>query len=154
MKILLPVDGSEYSKAAVHELLSRPWPADTQVEVLSVAHPTPEYLDPRMVASAIHVESLEREMKRARQNVDEAAGAIRQGAALLDVSTKILEGSPKEAILREAAAWGADLIMLGSHGYGFAMRFLLGSVSHAVALHAPCSVEIVRSRTAEAGPKS
>jgi len=153
MKILLPVDGSEHSNAAVQELLSRPWPTGTQVEVLSVAHPAPEFIDPMLVGRAIYLESLEKATKRARHNVDEVAAAIADGAPLLTVSTKILEGSAKEMIVHEAEAWGADLIMLGSHGYGAAMRFLLGSVSHAVALHAPCSVEIVRSRTVEAAPK-
>ena len=44
------------------------------------------------------------------------------------------------------ASRGADLILVGSHGRGAAGRFLLGSVSTAIALHAPCSVEIVRQR--------
>jgi nucleotide-binding universal stress UspA family protein len=38
------------------------------------------------------------------------------------------------------------LIILGSHGYSGLQRFLLGSVSHAVAAHAHCSVEIVRAK--------
>ena len=44
----------------------------------------------------------------------------------------------------EAARWQADLIVLGSHGFGVVKRRLLGSVAQAVALQAPCSVEIVR----------
>ena len=147
MKILLPVDGSAHSNAVVQELLHRPWPSGTQVEVISVAHPVPEILDPLLMGRAVHIESLERERKRARRDVDEAAATITRGTPFLEVSTKVLEGSPKVAIVDEASAWGADLIMLGSHGYGAALRFLLGSVSHAVALHAPCSVEIVRRST-------
>jgi nucleotide-binding universal stress UspA family protein len=53
-------------------------------------------------------------------------------------------GSPKEAILDEAERWGADLIVVGSHGYGAIQRLFLGSVSLAVATNALCSVEIVR----------
>jgi nucleotide-binding universal stress UspA family protein len=49
-------------------------------------------------------------------------------------------------ILDQAESWGADLIVLGSHGYSGWRRFLLGSVSHAVATHAHCSVEIVRQK--------
>jgi nucleotide-binding universal stress UspA family protein len=49
-------------------------------------------------------------------------------------------------ILDEAEKWDADLIVLGSHGYSGWQRFLLGSVSHAVATHALCSVEIVRQK--------
>lgn len=55
-------------------------------------------------------------------------------------------GTPEEAILDEAEKWDADLIVVGSHGFKGLDRFLLGSVSHDVAIHAPCSVEIVRSK--------
>ena len=46
MKILLAVDGSSYSDAAVEEVASRPWPERTSVKVLTAyelpAPPTPE----------------------------------------------------------------------------------------------------------------
>jgi nucleotide-binding universal stress UspA family protein len=63
----------------------------------------------------------------------------------LRVSTLVLEGSAKQKITEEAEEWQADLIVVGSHGYKAFQRMLLGSVSHAVAQHAKCSVEIVRS---------
>lgn len=46
--------------------------------------------------------------------------------------------------LEQASKWGADLIVLGSHGRKGLKHFLLGSVSETVARHAICSVEIVR----------
>jgi nucleotide-binding universal stress UspA family protein len=49
-------------------------------------------------------------------------------------------------IFQEAAEWGADLIVAGSHGRRGASRFLLGSVSEPVAFHAKCSVEIIRPK--------
>lgn len=49
MKILLPVDGSKHGGAAVEELMKRSWPRDTEVLVLSVAHPLPYFRDPLMV---------------------------------------------------------------------------------------------------------
>ncbi|HEU0184073.1 MAG TPA: universal stress protein, partial [Blastocatellia bacterium] len=67
-------------------------------------------------------------------------------AAGLEIITQIISGAPREVILDEAESWGADLIVLGSHGYKGWRRFLLGSVSHAVATHAHCSVEIVRQK--------
>jgi nucleotide-binding universal stress UspA family protein len=66
----------------------------------------------------------------------------------LTVSQDIPKGNPRSVILDEAEAWGADLIVLGSHGYTGLKRVLLGSVSQAIAAHAKCSVEIVRSATA------
>ena len=62
----------------------------------------------------------------------------------MKITSAVPDGPPKRVILEEAEAFGADLIVLGSHGYGAFERFLLGSVSQSVALHAKCSVEIVR----------
>jgi nucleotide-binding universal stress UspA family protein len=61
-----------------------------------------------------------------------------------NVTTIAKEGDPKADVIDVAAEWRADLIMLGSHGRKGLDRFLVGSVSEAVALHAPCSVQIVR----------
>ena len=53
-------------------------------------------------------------------------------------------GDAREILLDEARAWGAHLIVLGSHGkHGFD-RLVLGSVSESVALYAQCSVEVIR----------
>jgi len=47
-------------------------------------------------------------------------------------------------ILDVAKAWGVDLIVLGSHGRHGWDRLLMGSVAESVALHAHCSVEVIR----------
>jgi nucleotide-binding universal stress UspA family protein len=61
----------------------------------------------------------------------------------LSLSGEVLNGPPREAILDEAERWPADLIVMGSHGYGTWQRLWLGSVSQAVVSHANCSVEVV-----------
>ena len=45
-------------------------------------------------------------------------------------------------------SWSADLIVLGSHGRRGWDRFLMGSVAESVAVHAHCSVEVIRPRSA------
>jgi nucleotide-binding universal stress UspA family protein len=60
------------------------------------------------------------------------------------IETEVLGGAPQRAIVERARDWGADLIVVGSHGYGFWSRALLGSISNAVVNHAPCSVLVVR----------
>ena len=62
------------------------------------------------------------------------------------MTADIIKGSPKHEILGEAKAWAPDLIVVGSHGYRGLTKLWLGSVSQAVASHAKCSVEIVRSQ--------
>ena len=63
-------------------------------------------------------------------------------------------GDAKTIIIDNATHWGADLIVMGSHGWKGLNRFLLGSVSDAVARHAPCSVEIVRVPSATDAAKA
>jgi nucleotide-binding universal stress UspA family protein len=147
MRILLAVDGSPCSDAAVREVAERSWPVGTEVKVLSVIHTAlPLIPDPLMFGAAAHAELLEQSREHAPLIVEKAAGAIRDKAPGLKVTTEVQEGSPKKLIVEEAERWNADLILIGSHGRGPVKRFVLGSVSHAVALHAPCSVEIVRCR--------
>lgn len=54
-------------------------------------------------------------------------------------------GKPGTEIVKAAADWPADVIVLGSHGRGGVGRLLIGSVAEAVMRHAPCPVLIVRS---------
>jgi len=56
------------------------------------------------------------------------------------------EGHPAEEIVAAARTWGADLIVIGSHGRGGLGRVLLGSVAESVMRHAPCPVLVVRAK--------
>ena len=77
-------------------------------------------------------------------SLNDAAAVFKRNAPGLIVTPVFREGHPKDTILDEAERWGADLIVVGSHGYGAIKRLFLGSVSLAVATNAACSVEIVR----------
>lgn len=145
MKILLAVDGSTYSERAALEVARRPWPADTQVRVLSVVEPAAPLVAEPYAGVGSYFEELERlKNAEARDTVARVAKLLRTKAPALQVSTDALPGSPRRLIVEEADSWGADLIVVGSHGYRTWERMLLGSVSQAVAAHAECSVEIVR----------
>jgi hypothetical protein len=57
MKVLVAIDGSAHSEAAVAEVARRPWQAGTEVEILTVIHPIgPMLPDPAFVMAAIHME--------------------------------------------------------------------------------------------------
>jgi nucleotide-binding universal stress UspA family protein len=145
MKILLAIDGSPCSHAAVREVATRPWPEGTAVRVVTAIN-APLVPDPFLIGVMVYEEMMERQRKEAPAMLEKAANEIRQQAPQLKVETMLLKGAAKEVIVEEAEQWNADLVILGSHGYGAAKRFVLGSVSQAVAMHAPCSVEIVRLR--------
>jgi nucleotide-binding universal stress UspA family protein len=150
-KILLATDGSDTSQLAAESIAERPWPAGTEVRVLNVVEltlPTARaLLEPPFVDEKLMESLREQAMKKSQAAVDSAKEIL--SAAGLDVSESIsvLLTGPKIIILDEATQWGAGLIVLGSHGRRGVDRFLLGSVSEAVALHAGCSVEVIRKRT-------
>lgn len=149
MKILLATDGSPCSEAAVEEVARRPWADDSQVRVVCVVEPpAPLVAEPYMLSAGYYEEAEKVERTQAQEALERAGATLREGAgsARLLVSTEIVTGSPKRVIVEESEAWGADLIIVGSHGYKSWERMLLGSVSQAVSAHASCSVEIVRCR--------
>jgi nucleotide-binding universal stress UspA family protein len=149
MRILLAVDGSEFGDAAVEEIANRPWPAGSQVHVLSVIHlpfqPGPEVWS---LPESYYYKLEMSERDRAGSVVNRAVGNLSEANVERDtpltLSSEVIVGHAAETIIGTAEKWGADLVMIGSHGYRGFTRFLLGSVSYAVASHAPCSVEIVR----------
>jgi nucleotide-binding universal stress UspA family protein len=93
-------------------------------------------------------EDIERAARhRAETILERAIARLRESdARFLPISSTVLVDSPKDVIIEEAERWGADLIVVGSHGYRGPERALLGSVSQAVATQAKCSVEIARRR--------
>lgn len=148
MKILLATDGSEYSNAAVEALAEKPYPEGTEVCVISVYETTSLITGIPVEAGAlggIWEEAVAAAQKSASRIVEKAAHILKESRPEWSISTTITEGSPKYEILQEAEKFGADLIVVGSHGRRAIERFLLGSVSQAIALHAKCSVEIVRA---------
>lgn len=148
MKILLAVDGSSCSEAAARSVAQRPWPPGSRVLILSayegvIMMPIPEAGTlPPDFWKPITAQARE----RAAAAVSQAEKIVRGASPTLSIDTRVVEGYPKQAILDEAEQWSADLIVLGSHGHRGLTRLWLGSVSQSVAVHANCSVEIVRER--------
>ena len=155
MKILLAIDGSSCSDEAIREIGRRPWPEATEIHVLSAFElpfaPTPEGWS----VSAIYLEEMDRlAREHAERVVHRAAKELKDKLGEgVSVEGKAVPGSPRAVILDEAEAWGADLIVVGSHGYRVWERFLLGSVSQSVVSHAKCSVEVVRCRKVGEEPR-
>jgi len=151
MKILLAIDGSACSDAAVEEVGRRPWPDGSSIKVLTTFElptpPTPE----GWALPANYFEEMDLALtQQARNTVDTALAQLKAKVAkTISLDAQILPGPPRAVILDEAENWRADLIVVGSHGYRAWERFLLGSVSQAVVSHAKCSVEVVRCPRAD-----
>jgi nucleotide-binding universal stress UspA family protein len=151
MRILLAVDGSPCSEAAVDEVGRRPWPEGSAIKVLTTFElptpPTPE----GWALPANYFEEMDAALRQQAENIVNRAITKLKPKLNKNISLdgKILPGPPRNVILDEAENWDADLIVVGSHGYRAWERFLLGSVSQSVVSHAKCSVEVVRCKRAD-----
>jgi nucleotide-binding universal stress UspA family protein len=147
MKILLATDGSECSKAAASSVAARPWPENSEVKVISATDPFGFSVEDEHVPVEKPIGESD---PRGEVYLTREERAVREAKAILaDAGLKltgaVVSGYPKAAIVDEAKVWGADLIVVGAHGRRGLERLLTGSVSEAVAMHAHCSVEVIRS---------
>ncbi len=150
MKIVLAIDGSDFSKLAIGELARMPLPSKTEVCILNVfENPMMAVPGPVPLGGSFgnYYEEAESNARKSAENiVSSAAKALKSKNGTLNITTAVVSGLPKSAILEKAETFEADLIVVGSQGHGAFSRFLLGSVSQSVAMHASCSVLIVRKK--------
>jgi nucleotide-binding universal stress UspA family protein len=154
LKVLLAIDGSPCSMSAVGELASCRLPKGSAIEVLTAIHSrvpvVPDFPPWAFTIAAAHADSVTKQQKHAPELLEAVVKHLQPRRRHLEVTTRIVEGPPRDVIIREASWWGADRIVLGSHGYGPVRRAVLGSVAAGVAAEAPCSVYIVRPPAAAA----
>lgn len=154
-KILITVDNSEYSKAALSWLTEIRWGMDTQFKIVTVVPPLLESID--SIESITYATNLTRQhdelIHSAQSELTKLATDLAATYDLKNISTQVGEGEPKDVILKIAKSWSTDLIVMGSHGRTGINKILLGSVSKEVALHAPCSVAIIRGTIAKSRTK-
>jgi nucleotide-binding universal stress UspA family protein len=135
------VDGSKGAAGAVGVAAARHWPPGSAARIVAATWKMPvmssestllriaEWVAGENAGVTLAVESAERKL---------------QAAGLL-TSVVMREEEPKQLLLSEAENWGADSIFVGARGVSRLERFMVGSVSSAVAARAHCSVEVVRT---------
>lgn len=140
MRVLVATDGSIGARAAV-DWLARFLPAArVTVTVVSVA------AAPRPPAGG-EGDRLGAATRSLAEQVAEETRAV-LAARWPGADARVLGGDPRDAIPRLAEAERADLVVVGARGLGAVRRLMLGSVSVAVARHAPCPVLVVKGRPA------
>jgi len=140
VRLIIGVDGSRYSEVAVEAVAMRKWPAGSEARIVNATWAMPPLTSQPMVGPIN--KWFTEEKARINKMIDEAAGKLRAAALTTDVVVK--EGEPKSLLIGEAERWGADCIFVGAKGMSRIDRFLIGSISSAVAGRADCSVEVAR----------
>lgn len=146
MKVIVAIDDSPYSEWVIDTITKRHWAANTEFRILNVVEPV--HLEELGKGKWIDVvqQSLKRREDAARQHCEEAREKLKLQIPDSIVHFELRHGAPREEIIKAATEWSADKVVLGAHGRNICPRFILGSVSRAIATHAPCSVEIIRSK--------
>jgi nucleotide-binding universal stress UspA family protein len=150
-KILVAVDGSSTSSAALGEAIGLAKGGQATLRLLHVVDSPYAYPDVMYGHVAGDLEELRRAWRKAGLEIlDEAVAQARQAG--LEPETRLLESNGMRvsgAIVEEARQWGADLLVVGTHGRRGLDRLLLGSVAEGAARTAPVSVLLVRRAEAK-----
>ncbi|HEY0764601.1 MAG TPA: universal stress protein [Pyrinomonadaceae bacterium] len=148
VRIIVGTDGSEASEEALRAVAARSWPVGSEVRVVLVDDPlAPELLGKVIPPLGDMIEEDRRQERVWVEKISKQSMDILRSAAI-KVTCVLREGDPKRELPKAAEEWGADCIFVGSAGFSNRFeRFVLGSISAAVAARAHCSVEVVRKKS-------
>lgn len=148
MKIILAIDGTKYSNAAIKAVSKFNFGEDVELKIITVvdlALPMAIDLYAGYLPSSTDIENVAKE--NAALILENTKNQILN--SILDknvsITTEVLIGSPERRIVEVSEEFDANLIIVGSHGYNSWERLFLGSVSDAVVHHAACSVLVIRN---------
>lgn len=154
-KILVAVDFSKPSEAALEYALGLGRPFDSTVEVLHVWEPPP-YMGPDVLVlggSDMRLSITDYTRRIAGQDMERLLdGLLRRG--ILGVKGRIERGHPADVICDFARTHGFDLVVLGTHGRTGISRLMAGSVAEKVLRSCPCPVLVVRAPGADASARA
>lgn len=165
MRILIGYDGSQSADEAVADLGRAGLPPDrTEARVIAVAdvygQPAAEPRAEGAPGAVVVLRDVERLRGLVRQAVERAQAEAEKAAARLrdtfpgwSVRAEAVADAPHGALVRKAAEWAADLVVVGSHGRSALARMILGSVSQQVLHNAPCSVRVGRRGPEQGQPR-
>ena len=145
VRLIVGIDGSPGSEGAVRAVAARTWPTGSEVKVIIVDDPmVPPIIGEIIPPLAETIEDSNKDDWSRDKEVLANAAALLCGTDI-KVLSEIRLGDPKKELPQAAEEWGADCIFVGSAGFSNRLeRFVLGSISAAVAARAHCSVEVVR----------
>jgi len=136
-KILVVVDGSEYSDVAVKKTGELAEKFGSNVTLFNVITPLSVFHEGVEVVEGLQKDEAEQILKKSKEVLSDMG---------VDSKTLFRKGDPASEIVDFAREDDVDLIVVGSRGLSGIKMFLLGGVSKRVTEHAHCSVLVVRKK--------
>jgi nucleotide-binding universal stress UspA family protein len=145
-KILYATDGSAFAEEALRDAIQLAKLGEGRLRIVSVIegpafHGTPEAM---ALYQTEMYQSLQEELKKVARGAVERAATF-AGDSGVSASTVIREGLPADEIVKEAQDWGADCVVMATHGRSGLGRLVLGSCAGRVVHDAPCPVLLHRA---------
>lgn len=146
VRVVIGMDGSPDSEAAVDAVAAREWPAGSEARLVSVLDAFMSVKSDAEEPSTLKWVDAddEKDWEWVKEVFEPSAEKLRRAG--LKASVELRKGNAMSVLVEEAEAWGADCVFVGARGMRGAERLLMGSVSAAVAARAHCSVEVVRTK--------
>ena len=147
VRIIVGYDSSAGALAAVETVAKRTWSSGTEVRLISVTDPVVPASIGRFLSPVAEWagEASKNDHKWIKDLTKKAVKKLQRSG--LSAEHLVIEGNPKEVLVRMAENWHADCIFVGATAQHAGIgRLLLGSTAAAVAARSHCSVEVVRGK--------
>lgn len=142
-KIIIAVDNSICAEKAAktgYEMASK---FNSEVALINIIEPAPAAVNPDFTLAPVFLETYDNSEENSHQLLKEIADKYSNGIATTYLS---IIDTASHGIIQQAQEWGANLIVIGTHGRGGLYHFLMGSVAEHVARKSACPVLIVPNK--------
>jgi nucleotide-binding universal stress UspA family protein len=142
-KIVVAVDGSESSNKVYDVAAQLAKLSNGKLIIVHVVMP-PQPVGGLFYTDAYSIDKLRIDLEESGNRLLQSYSEKSINEYNIAVETILAQGYPPEAIIREANAKGADLIVVGSRGFSGAKHFFIGSVPNSVLHHSTVPVLLVK----------
>lgn len=142
--VLVAIDDSEHSAAAVEWLQWQEWLKQSHIALLSVTDPLHHSPMDGVKTASDNLLTYQTDKMLIESLLDKWGTFLQQGGNAREITRGTVDGIPTETILKGAHNWPANLIIMGAQGRTGIAKFVLGSVSQHISTHADCTVLIVK----------
>ena len=144
-KIVCPVDFSNCSQQALNYAQELAKQFDAELSIVHAYEDPSAYVTPMPMSGYVGpgAELLLALRKQLETRIEQCRTEV--VAAGVKVRAELLEGAPYRVVLDWAKEYGADMIVVGTHGHTGLTHALLGSVTERIVRMADCPVLTIRT---------